>query len=122
MNAPNFIILYVEDAVTSERFYRELFDFQPVEKSENFAMFAFDSGLLLGLWSKHEVKPLTQLAGGGSELAIRVESEVALNAIYENWKARDITIAQDITQMDFGLTFVAHDPDHHRLRVYYASY
>lgn len=122
MNAPNFIILYVEDAVASERFYRELFDFQPIEKSENFAMFAFDSGLLLGLWSKHEVKPVAQLAGGGSELAIRVESEAALNAMYESWKTRDITIAQDITQMDFGLTFVALDPDQHRLRVYYASY
>ncbi len=118
MNAPNFIILYVEDAVASERFYRELFDFQPIEKSENFAMFAFDSGLLLGLWSKHEVKPVAQLAGGGSELAIRVESEAALNAMYESWKTRDITIAQDITQMDFGLTFVALDPDQHRLRVY----
>ncbi|GKW24959.1 drug:proton antiporter [Pectobacterium carotovorum subsp. carotovorum] len=122
MNAPNFIILYVEDAVASERFYRELFDFQPIEKSENFSMFAFDSGLLLGLWSKHEVKPVAQLAGGGSELAIRVESEAALNAMYESWKTRDITIAQDITQMDFGLTFVALDPDQHRLRVYYASY
>ncbi|KML65165.1 VOC family protein [Pectobacterium peruviense] len=122
MNAPNLVLLYVEDAVTSECFYRELFDFQPVEKSENFAMFAFDSGLLLGLWSKHEVKPVTQLAGGGSELAIRVESEDALNTIYESWKERGITIAQDIIQMDFGLTFVALDPDHHRLRVYYASY
>ncbi|MBT9183614.1 VOC family protein [Pectobacterium punjabense] len=122
MNAPNFIILYVENAVASERFYRELFDFQPIEKSENFAMFAFDSGLLLGLWSKHEVKPVAQLVGGGSELAIRVESEAALNAMYESWKARNITIAQDITQMDFGLTFVALDPDQHRLRVYYASY
>ncbi|GKW12054.1 MULTISPECIES: VOC family protein [Pectobacterium] len=122
MNAPNFIILYVEDAVASERFYRELFDFQPIEKSENFAMFAFDSGLLLGLWSKHEVKPVAQLVGGGSELAIRVESEAALNAMYESWKARNITIAQGITQMDFGLTFVALDPDQHRLRVYYASY
>ncbi|MFJ5364953.1 VOC family protein [Pectobacterium punjabense] len=122
MNAPNFIILYVENAVASERFYRELFDFQPIEKSENFAMFAFDSGLLLGLWSKHEVKPVAQLVGGGSELAIRVESEAALNAMYESWKARNITIAQGITQMDFGLTFVALDPDQHRLRVYYASY
>ncbi|MCL6408799.1 drug:proton antiporter, partial [Dickeya dadantii] len=67
-------------------------------------------------------KPVTQLAGGGSELAIRVESEAELEAIYESWKERGITIAQDITQMDFGLTFVALDPDHHRLRVYYASY
>ncbi|MDX6916705.1 VOC family protein [Pectobacterium carotovorum] len=122
MNAPNLIILYVEDAVTSERFYRELFDLKPVEKSENFAMFAFDSGLLLGVWSKHEVKPVAQLAGGGSELAIRVESEAALNAMYESWKERGITLIQDVTQMDFGLTYVAIDPDQHRIRVYYASY
>lgn len=122
MNAPNLIILYVENAVTSERFYRELFDLQPVEKSENFAMFAFDSGLLLGLWSKNDVKPVTQLAGGGSELAIRVENESALNAMYENWKARGMTLRQDITQMDFGLTYVALDPDQHRIRVYCASY
>lgn len=121
MNAPNLIILYVQDAVASERFYRELFDLQPIEKSENYAMFAFDSGLLLGLWSKHEVKPATQLSGGGSELAIRVENEHALNAIYESWNKRGMMLIQDITQMDFGLTLMVIDPDQHRIRVYCAS-
>ncbi|MBW5892741.1 VOC family protein [Pectobacterium polaris] len=121
MNAPNLIILYVENVVASERFYRELFDLQPIEKSENFAMFAFDSGFLLGLWSKHEVRPTAELAGGGSELAIRVENEAELAAVYESWKKRGITLIQEITQMDFGLTFVALDPDQHRIRVYFAS-
>ena len=55
MPDPNFIILYVNDPMRSADFYAHLMEKQPVEASPTFAMFALDSGVMLGLWSKHTV-------------------------------------------------------------------
>ena len=38
--------------------------------------------------------------------------------IHEAWVSRGVTIAQAPTDLDFGRTFVALDPDGHRLRVF----
>jgi hypothetical protein len=41
----------------------------------------------------------------------------AVEATYTAWKKPGPTIAQVPTRMDFGTTFVALDPDGHRLRL-----
>ena len=89
----------------------------PVEASPTFAMFALSSGSMLGLWAAHTVQPAaTQV--GGAELAFTVEDEKAVQALHESWAAKGLVIAQTPTRMDFGSTFVALDPDGHRLRVF----
>ena len=55
--------------------------------------------------------------GSRAELAFMVEGEDAVRAHYEEWRAMGLPIAQELTKMDFGPTFVALDPDGHRLRV-----
>ena len=77
-------------------------------------MFALDSGVMLGLWSRHTVEPAATPAGG-SEIAVTVED---VDAVYADWSARGLPIVQEPTDMDFGRTFVALDPDGHRLRVF----
>jgi catechol 2,3-dioxygenase-like lactoylglutathione lyase family enzyme len=112
------MILYVNSPKTSAAFYADLLARQPVESSPTFAMFALESGLMLGLWAKHAVVPAAAAAGGGTELGFTVEDDAAVAAVHADWRGRGLTIVQEPTTMDFGRTFVALDPDGHRLRVF----
>jgi len=120
MSDPNFVLLYVDSPAASAEFYSGLLGKGPVEQSPTFAMFALESGVMLGLWSKHTVEPKATPVGGG-ELAFSVSDNAAVDDHYEEWTKRKLPIAQEPTQMDFGYTFTALDPDGHRLRVFAAS-
>src|SRR5262249_39210726 len=117
MTDPNFVLLYVDDPSASAAFYSGLLGKQPVEQSPNFAMFALSSGVMLGLWSRHDVTPAATTPGGG-ELAFTVGAADAVKAMHTAWTERGLTIAQAPPQLDFGYTFVALDRDGHRLRVF----
>ena len=119
MPDPNFVILYVKSAPASASFYAGLLGKPPVESSPNFALFALESGTMLGLWSRGEVSPaLPDGARGGGELAIAVEGKAAVESTHEDWQRRGLPIAQAPTDLDFGRSFVALDPDGYRLRVF----
>ena len=66
MSHPNFVILYVSNPLASAAFYQNLFDKQPLEASPGFALFALDSGLMLGLWLRSEVQPAAGAAAASS--------------------------------------------------------
>jgi predicted lactoylglutathione lyase len=117
MSAPNFIILYVDHPENSGRFYVDLLGKAPVESSSTFVLFALESGFMLGLWSKHTVEP-SATPVDGSEVAFSLADKAAVDALYQDWSARGIPMLQTPTAMEFGYTFVALDPDHHRLRVF----
>jgi len=114
---PNFVVLYVTNAAASTAFYTDLLGRPPVESSPTFAMFALASGVMFGLWARDAVEPAATGAGGG-EVAFAVGDEKTLHALHADWAARGLPIAQPPTTMDFGRTFVALDPDAHRLRVF----
>jgi catechol 2,3-dioxygenase-like lactoylglutathione lyase family enzyme len=118
---PNFILLYVDNPPASAAFYADLIGRAPVESSATFALFALGSGVMLGLWSKHTVEPAAPAQFGGSELGFAVENADAVRAKHRDWAARGLPIAQAPVELDFGHTFVALDPDGHRLRVFSAS-
>jgi catechol 2,3-dioxygenase-like lactoylglutathione lyase family enzyme len=114
---PSFILLYVESPAASAAFYADLVGRPPVESSPTFAMFALASGLMLGLWARHTVEPAASGHGGG-ELAFAVADRDAVHALHADWSGRGLPVIQPPTDMDFGRTFVALDPDGHRLRVF----
>ncbi len=118
MPDPNFIILYVESPAASAAFYAELLGRPPVEASPTFAMFALTSGVMLGLWSRRTVAPAVEAPGCGGEIAVAVADTDAVRALHGEWSRRGLALVQAPTQMDFGFTFVALDPDGHRLRVF----
>jgi catechol 2,3-dioxygenase-like lactoylglutathione lyase family enzyme len=118
MTDPNFVILYVKDPAASAAFYAHVLGRTPVEASPTFVMFALPSGVMLGLWLRDNVAPEVTAAPGGAELAIAVANTDAVREAHADWSARKLKIAQAPTAMDFGLTFVALDPDGHRLRVF----
>jgi catechol 2,3-dioxygenase-like lactoylglutathione lyase family enzyme len=121
MPDPNFVLLYVDNPPSSAAFYADLLGKQPVESSPTFAMFALASGVMLGLWSRETVEPAVTSAAGSGELAIAVPDRDAVETTHADWSARGLKIAQQPTDMDFGRTFVALDPDGHRLRVFAPS-
>jgi len=113
----NFVLLYVDSPAESAIFYTELLGRLPVESSPTFVMFALDSGLMLGLWGRQGVQPAAT-AVGGSELAFTAASVDEVQSLHAEWSGKGVLILQDPTEMDFGYTFVAADPDGHRLRVF----
>lgn len=118
MPDPNFIILYVDNPTTSATFYAGLLGRPAIDASPNFAMFALDSGVMLGLWSSHTVEPAATMTGGGTEIGFPVQGDEQVDACHADWGKRGLPILQAPVKMDFGYTFVAQDPDGHRLRVF----
>ncbi|MGF6175996.1 VOC family protein [Ensifer sp. 4252] len=117
MAKANLIVLYVDDPLASVAFYRKLLDKEPLVSFPTFSSFELQDGFVLGLWAQSTVTPPPSKTGNRSELAFMVEDEEAVRAHYEKWKDAGLPIAQEWTKMDFGPTFVALDPDGHRLRV-----
>lgn len=117
MLVPNlgFVLLFVKNPLESGKFYSRILNLKPVEEAPTFVMFALVNGVMLGLWSRVTAEPAVMAGGGGSEIAF---SEENLDELYENWRKSGIPMAQGPTEMDFGRTFVALDPDGHRIRVY----
>jgi predicted enzyme related to lactoylglutathione lyase len=116
---PNFIILYVDDPRRSAAFYATLLARAPAEASPTFALFALDNGVMLGLWSRHTVEPHAAFTGGGSEVAFAVDGGAQrVDSLHAQWQGAGVSILQAPVTLDFGYTFVALDPDQHRLRVF----
>jgi len=118
---PNFIIQYVKNVAVSSAFYAELLGRPPVEAAPHFAMFALSAGIMLGLWVQNDVKPAVTAPAGGNEICITAASIEAVDALHAEWRGRGMTIIQQPTKMDFGHTFVACDPDGHRIRVFFPA-
>ena len=118
MTDPNFVLMYVDSPPASAAFYTELLGHAPVESSPTFALFALSSGVMLGFWSRHTVEPAATILPGAVELAFALDDIDAVQAIFSDWTQRGLPILQQPTYLDFGFTFVAQDPDGHRLRVF----
>ncbi len=118
MTNSNTILLYVTSPEASARFYAKLLGFQPVEASPTFVMFILPSGLALGLWAKDGIVPKPVTSGGGCDIGFKVDDVGSVDAIHADWLAKGAQIALPPTDLDFGRSFVAVDPDGHRLRVF----
>ncbi len=117
MRQIDFVLLYVDSPAKSAVFYETLLGRAPIEASPTFVMFDMPSGLRLGLWSRRTVEP-SATPVGGHEIAFIVPDATAVAATHAEWRSRGLAIAQPPVRLDFGDTFVALDPDGHRLRVF----
>ena len=117
MNVPNLVLLYVEDPVASAGSYERLLGTSPAAVFPTYAAFAFENGLHLGLWSTKARDFVSTGTGHRSELAFMVDDEAKVRALRDAWMADGVEIEQDLAAAVFGLTFVALDPDGHRIRV-----
>jgi predicted enzyme related to lactoylglutathione lyase len=111
-----FVLLFVENPLQSSAFYCQIFNQKPIEESPTFVMFALTNGVMLGLWSHKTAEPTVIAKAGGSEIAFSYDD---VDELYKKWTELDIPMLQAPTDMDFGRTFVALDPDGHRIRIYH---
>lgn len=114
---PHSIIFYVSDVEASTEFYRTILGSGPVETFTGFAIFALSDTVTLGLQAADQIDPKAEPHIGGSELSFSGTDRATVDRIYAEWKARNVPIALEPTELSFGYTFVALDPDGHRLRV-----
>lgn len=74
-------------------------------------MFILESGLAQGVSGIDCVLPSAISGGGGSELGSPVAENTAVDATHEAWRAKRAAIVLPPTEVDFGRSFVATDPD-----------
>lgn len=117
MTTFNLVVLYVKDSDASAAFYETLLGQPIAQSSPKFSMLPIGGGAMLGLWQREAVMPPVRNELGGGEISFAVADADAVNATHERWKTRGAKIAQAPTTLPFGHTFVALDPDGHRLRV-----
>jgi catechol-2,3-dioxygenase len=114
----SFLLLHVEDSTASAALYHDLLGIPIIDQTPGFSMLALRDGVMLGLWAQDTVEPKSSGQSGASEIAFLVADANAVAATHAAWAQRGLPILQAPTQMSFGTTFVAGDPDGHRLRVY----
>ncbi|WP_312042247.1 VOC family protein [Erwinia sp.] len=117
MMIPNLFILYVASPSVSSEFYQKLFDKEPDVKLPTWAAFSFDNGFNLGLWSTQACDFVSGGEGNRTELSFMVKDVQAVDTLYQQWLKMGIHIEQEPKHAVFGKTFVALDPDGHRIRV-----
>lgn len=114
----NFVLLYVRDPAASAALYHALLGIRIADQKPHIAILPLRDGVLLGLWSRDTVEPKSAGETGASEIAFAVADTATVEAMHLDWSRRGLPILQTPTEMSFGTTFVACDPDGHRLRVF----
>lgn len=117
MLTPNLLLFYVENPLNSAEFYEMIFRLKPVALFPTYAAFTFDNGLTFSLWSVHAKDFLSGGIGHRAELSFMVADEDTVQDLRARWGSLGVEIEQDLHEAVFGLTFVALDPDGHRIRV-----
>ncbi|HEY4545129.1 MAG TPA: VOC family protein [Pedomonas sp.] len=117
MLIPNLLLLYVENPQNSAAFYEHLFGIPPTAAYPTYVAFEFENGLTLSLWSTSAKNFVSGGSGHRSEVAFMVPNDQMVSDLHERWSKAGVTIEQPLHEAVFGLTFVAIDPDGHRIRV-----
>lgn len=116
MLKPNLIIFYVKDPVESSAFYEKIFDLKPSFVYPTYVSFSFNHWHF-ALWSTTAKDFVSEGSGQRCELAFMVPNEEEVHRLRKVWGDMGVRIEQDLFRAAFGLTFVALDPEGHRIRV-----
>lgn len=114
---PNLLLFYVKNPLKSGDFYANIFQQQPVAAYPTYVAFTFSNGLTFSLWSIDAKDFVSVGSGCRSELAFMVNDDNEVRQLRNDWEKLGVSIEQDLHEAVFGLTFVALDPDGHRIRV-----
>lgn len=117
MLIPNLLLFYVQNPLKSALFYEKIFSRKPIASFPTYVAFSFENGFTFSLWSTEAKNFVSGGIGHCSELSFMVEDEQIVLELRKQWGEFKVTIEQDLHEAVFGLTFVALDPDGHRIRV-----
>lgn len=96
-------------------FYQDILGIKPREECSVWVAFELPNGIVFGLWSRYIACPRVEAAPGASEISFLVDD---VDQVYEDWGKKHVTIAQMPENMGLLRSFVALDPDGHRIRIY----
>lgn len=122
MSKPVFTIFYVDSIEKGNSFYQQLLQIAPLEASPTFAMFKLNDAAMLGLWTRKTMRPESTVLGGGSELAIVLDSVKDVDDKYQLLQTQPIAgmaFLSECVWMEFGYNFIVTDPDGHRIRFFF---
>lgn len=117
MPNPNLVLFYVKNPLASASFYEAIFEQKPVAAFPTYVAFSFSNGFTFSLWSTQAKNFVSSGSGSRSELAFMVSDDNEVRRLRDHWGKLGVSIEQDLHEAVFGLTFVALDPDDHRIRV-----
>lgn len=117
MLSPNLILLYVDDPEKSAAFYTRLLGREPVAAFPTYIAYALENGLSFSLWSTKAANFVSSGSGHRMEIAFMVKDDAEVERLHGEWLKAGVPIEQELMTAVFGRTFVALDPDGHRLRV-----
>lgn len=117
MLIPNLLLFYVKNPLESALFYEKIFSMKPVASFPSYVAFSFDNGFTFSLWSMQATNFVSGGSGHRAELSFMVKDEEMVRKLRKQWGELGVVIEQDLHEAVFGLTFVALDPDGHRIRV-----
>jgi catechol 2,3-dioxygenase-like lactoylglutathione lyase family enzyme len=106
----------VTDVQTSVAFYSQILDQAPAANYGDFALFPLP-GITIALQNKTQINPAPGPAVGGLELCFSQADRATVDRLHAEWAEAGVELALAPAEEDFGYTFVAVDPDGHRLRV-----
>ncbi|WP_341661806.1 glyoxalase [Vibrio sp.] len=110
-------VLYVENIQISQGFYTKVLGCESRSLSPTCMEIKFANNMSVLLKQNSNLVPTSRITGGGAELSILVEDQTKLESLYHSWKKQSVDFAQDPKELSYGVSFVALDPDEHRIRV-----
>ncbi len=117
MSAPNLFLIYVTDVDRATAFYSDLFDIKPVVTTPRYVPFEVAPGVLFALWSGR-ADQITRETPRTSEVGLMLPgSATDVDALYDTWTAKGVTVVEPPHDEVFGRTFVITDPDGNLIRV-----
>lgn len=116
MSAPITFITYVRDAQAATGFYRDLLGLNVTFDTPDFVAFDLGAGTQFALWYPRQ-EDFDWEATRTSELCVNLPTAQEIDATFQEWKAKGVTIVSEPEDAVFGRTFVAADPDGNLIRV-----
>ena len=118
MANPNFVLLYVDSPKASADLLRRPARTPAGRVLADLRHVRARHGVMLGLWSHAYGGARRRARPAAAPRSPSPSGAGAVDATCADWSGRGLPSLQEPTDMDFGRTFVALDPDGHRLRVF----
>lgn len=115
------VILYVSDAPASAQFYADLLGRSFESGSPTFKTISLPGDRILAVVQRDTVAPVAEGGPGSVELVLALSNDDDVTRLHEDWREKGVDILMAPTRAPFGLTFVAADPDGHRIRAYHPA-
>ena len=119
MALPHFVLLYVDEPQASAAFYARLLEPPAARFLAELRHVRTRAGPeARALGAPRTSSPRRAAQATPENWRWRSGPATEVEALCADWKRKGAAILQEPVTMDFGLTFLAADPDGHRLRVF----